>query len=133
MASASAIMQLPLSQEEWREAVRSFVGAEKRSVFGIEVSVAKLGGPIIAVDSWTSGERSAVDLAEGIASWIDLHSGGVTESREATISISAPTATPQCINASRTRRLHGLSTRRLEQLGRRVRILAAQTQQMILL
>ena len=133
MEVTSAIMYLPLSQKEWREAVRSFVSAEKRNVFGIEVSVAKLGGAITAFDSWTSGECSVVDLAEGIANWIELHSEGVTESREVTISISAPTPTPQCINAPRTWRLHALSTRRLEQLGRGVRILAAQAHRMILL
>ena len=126
-------MYLPLSQEDWREAVRSFVGAEKRNVFGIEVSVAKPDGSIIAFDSWTNSERSAVDLAEGIASWIELHSEAVTESCEATISISAPTATPPCIDASRNRRWHSLSARKLEQLGRGFRILAAQTQRMILL
>jgi hypothetical protein len=126
-------MYLPLFQEDWREAVRSFVSAEKRSVFGIDVSVAKSGGSIIAFDSWTNSERSAVDLAEGIASWIELHSEGMTESCEATISISAPTAKPPCIDASRNSRWHALSARRLEQLGRGFRILAAQTQRMILL
>jgi hypothetical protein len=133
MRRASAVLCLPLSQEDWREAVRSFVGAEKRNVFAVEVSIAKPGGPIIAFDSWTNGERTAADLAEGIAEWIELHSEAVTEDPEATISVCAPAPTPPYVDTRRTGRLRALSVRGFEQLWRGIRILAAQTQRMVLL
>jgi hypothetical protein len=85
---ASAVLYLPLSQDDWRGAVRSFVGAEKRNAFAIEVSVAKPGGRIIAFDSWSNSERTAADLAEGIAEWIDLRfESNRTEDLEAIISV----------------------------------------------
>ncbi|MGZ6174441.1 MAG: hypothetical protein ACXWML_05500 [Candidatus Binataceae bacterium] len=85
---ASAILYLPLSQEDWQSAVLSFIGGEKRSNFAIEVSVAIPGGRTIALDSWTSGARTAIDLADGITGWIELRceSGGA-EKLEATISV----------------------------------------------
>jgi hypothetical protein len=132
MRRASAVLCLPLFQEDWREAVRSFVGAEKRKVFAIEVSIAKPGGPIIAFDSWTKSERTAADLAEGIAEWTELHSEGVTEDLEATISVCAPASTPPATDIRRTGRLRAVSIRRFEQLGCGIRILATQTQRMIL-
>ena len=85
---ASAILYLPLSQDDWRDAVRSFVGGEKRNVFAIEVSVTKPGGRIIAFDSWTSSERTAANIAEGIAEWIDLRfESNRREDLEAIISV----------------------------------------------
>jgi hypothetical protein len=85
---ASAILYLPLSQEEWRNAVRSFVGAEKRHTFAVEVSIATPGGLTIALESWMSGARSATDLAEGIADWIELRcESSSTGELEATISV----------------------------------------------
>jgi hypothetical protein len=132
-SQASAILYLPLSQEDWRGAVRSFVGAEKRNIFAIEVSVAKPGGCIIAFDSWTNDERTAADLAEGITKWIELHFEGITEDLEATISLCAPTPTLQRIESPRPVNLRTVSMRRFQQLERGIRILAAQSQKVILL
>jgi hypothetical protein len=85
---ASAILYLPLSQDGWRDAVRSFVGAEKRNIFTVEVSVAKPDGRVIAFDSWASGARTVTDLAEGITEWIELRcESGSTEDLEATVSV----------------------------------------------
>ena len=133
MRRASAILCLPLSQEDWREAVRSFVGAEKRNVFAIDVSIAEMDGPIIAFESWPNGERTAADLAEGVAEWIELHSEAITEDAEATISVCAPASTPPAIHTRRIGRLRAASMRGFEQLGRGIRILASHTQRMILL
>jgi hypothetical protein len=133
MRRVSAMLCLPLSQEDWREAVRSFVSAEKRNVFAIEVSIAISGAPIIAFESWPNSERTAADLAEGIAEWIELHSEAVTEDAEATISVCAPASTPPSFDTRRIGRLRAARMRGLEQLGRGMRILAAHTQRMVLL
>lgn len=89
----SAILYLPLSQEEWRSAVRSFVGAEKRNTFAVEVSLATPGGSTIALDSWMSGARTATDLAEGITDWIELRcESGSAGDLEAKISVWTDTS-----------------------------------------
>jgi hypothetical protein len=84
----SAVLSLSLSQESWRDAVRSFVAAEKRDVFQVEVSVDGPGSRIIALDSWMSGARSPRSMAEGIVDWIELRReiAGARD-LEATISI----------------------------------------------
>ena len=75
------------------------------------------GGPIIAFESWTNGERNAADLADGVAEWIELHSAAVAEDAEATISICAPASTPLSIHTRRIGRLRAASMRGFEQLG----------------
>ena len=55
-SQASAILYLPLSQEDWRGAVRSFVGAEKRNIFAIEVSVTK---PAVALSRSIRGRTTS--------------------------------------------------------------------------
>lgn len=84
----SAVLSLSLSQESWRDAVQSFVAAEKREIFQIEVTVTGSAGQIVALDSWMSGARSALSMAEGIVDWIELR-GEIAGARdlEATISV----------------------------------------------
>jgi hypothetical protein len=84
----SAVLSLPLSQESWRDAVRSFIAAEKRDIFEIEVSVTRSGDRIVALDSWMSGSRSAISMAEGIVDWIELRwEIAGAQDLEATISV----------------------------------------------
>jgi hypothetical protein len=71
---ASAIFSLPLSQKNWRDAVRSFLCTEKRTVFAVKVSIERRDGSIVANESWTNDERNNADLADGIAEWIELRS-----------------------------------------------------------
>jgi hypothetical protein len=84
----SAVLSLSVSQESWRDAVLSFVAAEKRDVFQVEVTVTGFDGRIVALDSWMSGARSAMSMAEGIVDWIELRReiAGARD-LEATISI----------------------------------------------
>ena len=94
MRSRSATLSLPLSQEDWRSAVRSFVGGEESEAFAVEVSIVADGLSTIASDSWASDARDSRDIAEGITQWIELRCESAnTEHLEALISIwdHAPT------------------------------------------
>ena len=68
MGNARATIFLPLSQNDWRDAVRSFVGNEKLEVFTAEVCITGE----VAKDYWRSGDRNAKDIAEGITEWVQL-------------------------------------------------------------
>ena len=65
-------MSLPLSQEDWRNAVRSFIGSENRMAFAVEVCITASDGSNIAKENWISGERNAREIAEGVTEWIEL-------------------------------------------------------------
>jgi hypothetical protein len=78
---------LPLSQTNWREAVRSFLSAERRTIFAISVNIAAKDGEGVAYESWTNDERSNAQLAEGVAEWIELRAESAAN-LEATITVS---------------------------------------------
>ena len=67
-----AVFSLPLSQQNWRDAVRSFLAAERRTIFAISVNIAEKDGKVLAHETWTNDERTAADLAEGVAEWIEV-------------------------------------------------------------
>src|SRR5215472_1089734 len=72
MGNARAAIFLPLSQDDWRDAVRSFVGNEKLEFFTAEVCITGRGARVVAKDYWRSGDRNAKDIAEGITEWVQL-------------------------------------------------------------
>jgi hypothetical protein len=86
-AAGGAVFSLPLSQKNWRDAVRSFLSAERRAIFAISVNIAEKDGQVVAYESWTNDERTTADLAEGVADWIELRAENAP-SLEATITIS---------------------------------------------
>lgn len=88
MRNARATIFLPLSQDDWRDAVRSFVANEKLEIFTAEVCVTADGDRVIAKDHWRSGDRSATDIAEGITEWVELRRDAESaENLEVAISI----------------------------------------------
>ena len=72
MRNARATIFLPLSQEDWRDAVQSFVSNEKLEIFTAEVCLTAGGERVIAKDHWRSGDRNAREIAEGITEWVEL-------------------------------------------------------------
>jgi len=71
MGNARATIFLPLSQDDWRDAVWSFVGNERLEFFTAEVCITG-EGTVVAKDYWRSGDRNAKDIAEGITEWVQL-------------------------------------------------------------
>jgi hypothetical protein len=86
-AAGGAVFSLPLSQKNWRDAVRSFLSAERRTIFAISVNIAEEDGNVIAHETWTNHERDASDLAEGVAEWIEVRTENAPN-LEATITVS---------------------------------------------
>ena len=88
MRNARATIFLPLSQEDWRDAVRSFVANENLEIFTAEVCITAGDDRVIATDHWRSGDRNATDIADGITEWVELRRDGESaEDLEVAISI----------------------------------------------
>jgi hypothetical protein len=87
VAAGGAVFFLPLSQKNWRDAVYSFLSAERRTIFAIGVNIAEKDGDVVAYESWTNDSRSNVELAEGVADWIELRAESAAN-LEATITVS---------------------------------------------
>jgi hypothetical protein len=87
VAAGGAVFFLPLSQKNRRDAVYSFLSAERRTIFAISVNIAEKNGEVVAYESWTNDARSNVELAEGVADWIELRAESAAN-LEATITVS---------------------------------------------
>ncbi len=87
LAAGGAVFSLPLSQKDWRYTVRSFLSAERGTIFAISVNIAEKDGKVVAHETWTNDERTAADLAEGVAEWIELRAENAPN-LQATITVS---------------------------------------------
>ena len=70
--AGGAVFSSPLSQKNWRDAVCSFLSAERRTIFTVTVNIAEQNRKVIAHETWTNDERTGADLAKGVAEWIEV-------------------------------------------------------------